>query len=63
MLSWLEALKVWNTGRMWCIPRKGTKEYDEVKAIMKGKKEKATKEDKVAFMPTKVRRDLKPKKN
>ena len=34
---WVQALKQWNgskTGK-WCIPKKGTKEYDEVKKLMK----------------------------
>ena len=36
-MSWLQALKVFNSGgNNWCIPRKGTPEYDEVKAIMHG---------------------------
>jgi len=35
MTTWIEALKKWNAGKpAWCIPRKGSKEYDEVKAIM-----------------------------
>ena len=39
--KWLSALKTWNSSRnagsMWCMPKKGSKEYDEVKAIMEGK--------------------------
>jgi hypothetical protein len=36
--DWITALKAWNTkkGGSWCVPRKGTKEYDEVKAMMGG---------------------------
>lgn len=36
MASWLAALKEWNTrkGGCWCIPRKGTAEYEQVKEIM-----------------------------
>jgi hypothetical protein len=31
----MQALKIWNQGKeMWCIPKKGTEEYDEVIAIM-----------------------------
>jgi hypothetical protein len=31
----MQALKIWNQGKeIWCIPKKGTKEYDEVIAIM-----------------------------
>lgn len=35
MASWVAALKEWNArkGGCWCIPRKGTAEYEEVKAI------------------------------
>jgi len=33
-MKWIEALKVYNAGKMWCVPRKGTPEYDEVKKIM-----------------------------
>lgn len=34
-LSWANALKQWNRGNdAWCIPRKGSKEYGEVKALM-----------------------------
>jgi len=33
--SWIIALKKWNEGKdKFCIPKKGTKEYDEVKKIM-----------------------------
>ena len=35
--EWIEALKVWNGKRnvgMWCVPKKGSQEYDEVIAIM-----------------------------
>lgn len=35
--AWVQALKVWNKQRgdgKWIVPKKGTKEYDEVKAIM-----------------------------
>ena len=34
-MKWIEALKQWNAGKSgWCIPRKGTKEHAEVKAMM-----------------------------
>jgi hypothetical protein len=36
---WITALQQYNgTKGPWCIPRKGTKEYDDVKGIMEGKK-------------------------
>ena len=38
-MRWLEALKKWNMGSAkWCIPKKGSSEYDEVKSMMGGKK-------------------------
>jgi hypothetical protein len=41
--SWIEALKAWNTGKeTWCLPKKGTPAYDEVRALMSGKKLKAS---------------------
>jgi hypothetical protein len=34
-MKWIEALKVFNNNKsVWSIPRKGTKDYDEVRAIM-----------------------------
>jgi flagellar biosynthesis GTPase FlhF len=33
-MKWIEALKQYNAGKSWCVPRKGTPEYDEVKKIM-----------------------------
>jgi hypothetical protein len=40
-MRWVEALKIWNdTKDTWCIPKKGSKGYDEVMAIMMGKEEK-----------------------
>ena len=35
--AWIYALKIWNKERgdgVWIVPKKGTKEYSEVKAIM-----------------------------
>lgn len=46
VMRWVEALKVYNTGKMWCVPRKGSSEYEAVKAIMYGKKEEAKEEAK-----------------
>jgi len=38
-MRWVDALKLYNQGKGgWCIPRKGTKEYDEVRKIMGGSK-------------------------
>ena len=38
--SWITALKKWNekNGGAWCVPKKGTKDYDEVRALMGAKK-------------------------
>ena len=33
MNYWLQALKRWNTGKKYTIPRRGTSEYQQVKAI------------------------------
>ena len=38
MPTWIQALKIYNDDKMWCIPRKGTPEHAEVKAIMAGGK-------------------------
>ena len=49
-LTWIQALKKWNESNdgSWCIPRKGSQAYEEVKAIMTGEeKKKETKEKKV----------------
>eukprot|EP00666_Eupelagonemidae_sp_cell4sb_P016694 gene16694-13724_t len=31
--TWMEALKEYNKGKAWCVYRRGSKEYDEVKKI------------------------------
>lgn len=38
MATWIEALKAWNAkkGGKYMIPKKGTAEYDEVRALMGG---------------------------
>lgn len=36
MLNWFSALKKWNsTQSKWTIPKKGSKGYNEIKAMMK----------------------------
>jgi hypothetical protein len=36
-MKYFEALKEWNKGKsLYCSPKKGTKEYDEVRAIQNG---------------------------
>ena len=36
-MSWMEALKAWNNkqGGKYTIPKKGSKEYNEIKSMMK----------------------------
>lgn len=42
-MSWVSALKEWNTGKgTWCIPKKGTTEHGEVLAIIERKKRAAS---------------------
>ena len=31
--TWMEALKIYNKGKAWCVYKKGSKEYDEVRKI------------------------------
>lgn len=31
---WVDALKIYNKDKKFCVPKKGTPEYDEVKKIM-----------------------------
>ena len=59
-LTWIQALKKWNESNdgTWCVPRKGSQAYEEVKAIMTGEeKKKETKEKKVK--PKKEKKDKK----
>lgn len=36
-MKWVDALKIWNSGKdKWCVPRKNSTEYEEVRAIMRG---------------------------
>lgn len=51
-MRWIEALKLWNAKHnpgKWCVARKGSPEYDQVKAIMTGKEEQ--KEEQKAEKP------------
>jgi hypothetical protein len=34
--KWIEALKIYNKGKKWSVPKKGSAEYVEVKKIMDG---------------------------
>lgn len=41
MISWINALKLWNQNKKkWCIPKKGTDDYNQVKKLMNSKKKK-----------------------
>lgn len=33
-MKWVEALKIYNTGKSWCVPKKGSPEHAEVMKIM-----------------------------
>jgi len=63
-MRWIDALKQWNSGAgKWCIPKKGTEDYDAVRAIMgpkaeKEKKVKAEKEPKEAKVPKASLQDM-----
>ena len=40
--KWIAALKLWNTAKdngNWCVPKKGSKEIEQVRRIMRGEKE------------------------
>ena len=51
-MKWIEALKKFNSGKgEWCVPRKGTREYDEVMSIMNSGKKT---DDNVIIPPTKI---------
>lgn len=69
MKSWIQALKEWNTskGNGWCVPKKGTADYDAVRAIMTGappagKKTKAKKAEVDVANVVEGKRARKPKK-
>ena len=34
-MTWMQALKIFNKGKKWTIPKKGTADYKKIKAIMK----------------------------
>ena len=54
--NWITALREWNSGKdTWCIPRRNTTEYDEVKAIME--KNKAPVKKIITKTPIKRNRD------
>lgn len=39
-MKWIDALRVFNEGRpSWCIPKKGSKDYNTVRSLMQPKEE------------------------
>ena len=45
--AWIEALKEYNKGHnKWCVVKKGTPEYNEVKKIMERKKDEDQRQNK-----------------
>ena len=42
-MRWVEALKIYNEGKTWCVPRKGTADYENVRKIMRGEKSEPVK--------------------
>ena len=50
--AWIEALKEYNKGHnKWCVVKKGTSEYNEVKKIMERKSAPKSKESEPAGKP------------
>lgn len=43
---WLSALKTWNGNSKFCVPKRRTRDYKEVKSIMKGEGKQAAKTEK-----------------
>ena len=56
-ISWMSALKIWNSRHSngWCVPRKDTAGYNEVRKIMKNEELIITAHKK-SFKPMKVRK-------
>lgn len=65
IMKWIEALKEWNTkqGGKWCIPKKGSPEYDAVKKIMGGGKAEEKKAPTPKKAPSAKKEEPKPKKD
>ena len=54
-MKYFEACKIWNEktkSSQWCIPKKGSKEYEEVIAIMKG-----TAKEEVKTVPVEMKKE------
>jgi len=61
MNSWLVALKKYNEGKKYTVPKKGSKEYDAVRALMSDPMPKPPKSMKSPKVPKMV--DAKVKMN
>ena len=54
-MSWIKALKIYNRNKpVWCIPRKGTEEHAQVKAIMENLKQQPKPKPKKKIIKKKV---------
>ena len=61
--AWITALKKFNEGKgTWCLPKKGTKEYDEVRALMVAKPKEESAPAKKESAPAKKEEPLPSKK-
>jgi hypothetical protein len=65
MTTWIKALKQWNDkkGGAWCVPRKGSEEYNEVKKIMEDlKKPKPAPKKKIKLIIKNKEKEPEPEK-
>ena len=62
-LTWIQALKKWNTENSgtWCVPRKGSNEHAQVKALMAGEEKKDERSDGKPKKPKKPKKEKKEK--
>lgn len=54
MPTWIEALKMYYSGKKFMIPKKGSEDYDAVKKLMSGKPAAASSPPKMTDAPKKV---------
>ena len=60
--AWIEALKEYNKGHdKWCVVKKGTPEYNEVKKIMERKSAPKSKESNPVAKPKESEPNAKPR--
>jgi len=60
-MKWIEALKLFNQGRIWCVPKKGTEDYEIIKEIMRTGKLPDLKKTAQPPVPAPSNKSLKPK--